>query len=55
MIFSSLNEGDKVIVERNCHRSILNALIMRKAVPIYVQNVVDTKINAPGALDLEHF
>lgn len=29
-VFSAFNEGDEVIVERNCHRSIYNALIMRK-------------------------
>ena len=26
MIFSSFNEGDKIIVERNCHRSIFNVI-----------------------------
>lgn len=29
-IFSCFEEGDEVILERNCHRSIYNAVIMRK-------------------------
>ncbi|WP_373899503.1 aminotransferase class I/II-fold pyridoxal phosphate-dependent enzyme [Haloimpatiens sp. FM7315] len=55
MIFSSFNEGDKVIVERNCHRSIFNAIIMRKLRPVYVKNKVNEKYNAPLSLDMEHF
>lgn len=55
MIFSSFNEGDKIIVERNCHRSIFNAIIMRKLKPIYVKNIISERLNAPIAIDLEHF
>ncbi len=36
-IFSCFNEGDEVIVERNCHRSIYNALIMRKLKVHYIK------------------
>lgn len=55
MIFSSFNEGDKIIVERNCHRSILNAIIMRKLRPIYIKNKIHSKYDAPFPLDKEHF
>ncbi len=55
MMFSSFNEGDKVLIERNCHRSIFNAIIMRKLKPIYVNNRVSDKLNAPVCIDLEHF
>lgn len=55
MIFSSFNEGDKVIVERNCHRSIFNAIIMRKLKPVYVKNIIIQELNAPLSVDLEHF
>lgn len=54
MIFSSFNEGDKVIVERNCHRSIFNAIILRKLKPIYVKNIISERLNAPIAVDLNH-
>jgi arginine/lysine/ornithine decarboxylase len=55
MIFSCFNEGDKIIVERNCHRSIFNGIIMRKLKPIYIRNKISKKYNAPMAIDMEHF
>lgn len=55
MIFSSFNEGDKVIVERNCHRSILNGIIMRKLKPIYIKNNINNEYDAPFSIDEEHF
>lgn len=55
MIFASFKEGDKVIVERNCHRSIFNGIIMRKLKPIYVRNKISKKYDAPMSIDVEHF
>ncbi|MBU3093809.1 aminotransferase class I/II-fold pyridoxal phosphate-dependent enzyme [Clostridium sp. CM028] len=55
MIFSSFNEGDKIIVERNCHRSIFNAIIMRKLKPVYIKNEIHPKYDVPFPLDKEHF
>jgi arginine/lysine/ornithine decarboxylase len=55
MIFSSFNEGDKIIVERNCHRSIFNGIIMRKLKPVYIRNKISKKYNAPMSIDMEHF
>jgi arginine/lysine/ornithine decarboxylase len=55
MIFSCFNEGDKIIVERNCHRSIFNAIILRKLRPIYIKNVISKSYNAPFSIDMEHF
>jgi arginine/lysine/ornithine decarboxylase len=55
MIFSAFNEGDKIIVERNCHRSIFNAIIMRKLRPVYIKNKIHSKYDAPFPLDKEHF
>ncbi|MDF2504234.1 aminotransferase class V-fold PLP-dependent enzyme [Clostridium sp.] len=54
MIFSSFKEGDKVIVERNCHRSIFNGIIMRKLKPIYIKNKVYEKFNAPLSIDEDY-
>lgn len=53
MIFSSLNEGDKVLVERNCHRSIFNGIIMRKLRPIYLKNKMSSKMNVPISFDIK--
>lgn len=55
MIFSSFEEGDKVIVERNCHRSIFNAIIMRKLRPVYIKNDFNNEINAPLSINEEYF
>lgn len=54
MIFSSFKEGDKIIVERNCHRSIYNGIIMRKLRPIYIKSKISNIYDAPFSLDKEH-
>ena len=55
MIFSSFDEGDKIIVERNCHRSIFNAIIMKKLKPVYIKNKINSKYDVPFPFDKEHF
>ena len=42
-IFAAFKEGDEVLVERNCHKSIYNALILRKLKPIYIEASIDYK------------
>ena len=37
MILSVINEGDKIILPRNIHKSAINALILSGGVPIYIQ------------------
>ena len=54
MIFSTFEEGDKIIVERNCHRSIYNGIIMRKLTPIYIKSKVSSIYDAPFSIDKEH-
>ena len=51
MIFAAFNEGDKVIVERNCHRSIMNSIVLRKLVPVFVKNIVHNEFKAPISID----
>lgn len=36
-VFACFNEGDEVIVERNCHKSIANAIILRKLKVTYIE------------------
>ena len=55
MIFASFNEGDKVLVERNCHKSIFNGVLLRKLNPIYINNKISTKLDAPLGIDKNHF
>lgn len=40
-IFSAFEEGDEVLVERNCHKSIYNGLILRKLKVKYIEPVID--------------
>ncbi|WP_160692957.1 aminotransferase class I/II-fold pyridoxal phosphate-dependent enzyme [Clostridium sp. C2-6-12] len=40
-IFSAFNEGDEVLVERNCHKSIYNGLILRKLKVKYIEPVIN--------------
>lgn len=54
MIFSSFQEGDKVIVERNCHRSVYNGIIMRKLKPIYIKNNISEIYDAPLSIDIDN-
>jgi len=51
MIFSCFNEGEKVIVERSCHRSIFNGIIMRKLEPVYIKNKIDNKFGLQLSID----
>ncbi|WP_034438441.1 aminotransferase class I/II-fold pyridoxal phosphate-dependent enzyme [Clostridium ihumii] len=55
MIFSVFNEGDKIIVERNCHRSIYNAIILRKLKPIYISSKINDKYQLPISIDNDMF
>ena len=40
-IFAAFNEGDEVLVERNCHKSIYNGLILRKLKVVYIESDID--------------
>lgn len=55
MIFSSFNEGDKIIVERNCHKSIFNGIMLRKLKPVYIKNKINKKYDAPLSIEEEYF
>ncbi len=36
MVLSVCKEGDKIILPRNVHKSVINALILCGAIPVYV-------------------
>lgn len=40
-MFSAFEEGDEILVERNCHKSIYNGLIMRKLKVKYIEPIID--------------
>lgn len=44
MILSVCKEGDKIILPRNIHKSVINALVLCGGIPVYVDVEVDPKI-----------
>lgn len=44
MILSNCKEGDKIIMPRNVHKSVINALILCGAIPVYVNPETDKKL-----------
>ncbi len=44
MVLSCCKRGDKIILPRNVHRSVINALVLCGAVPVYVNPEVDRRL-----------
>ena len=44
MVLSACKRGDKIILPRNVHRSVINALVLCGAIPVYVNPEVDQKL-----------
>lgn len=44
MVLSACKKGEKIILPRNVHRSVLNALVLNGAVPVYVNPESDTSL-----------
>lgn len=44
MIMSVCGPGDKIIVPRNVHKSVMSAIIFSGAVPIFINPEIDTKL-----------
>ncbi len=44
MVLSTCKRGDKIILPRNVHRSVINALVLCGAVPVYVNPEVDRRL-----------
>ncbi len=44
MILSVCKEGDKIIVPRNVHKSVINSLVLCGAIPVYVNPETDKRL-----------
>lgn len=44
MVLSTCKRGDKIILPRNVHRSVINALVLCGAIPVYVNPEVDYRL-----------
>ena len=49
MVFAAAGRGDKIILPRNVHRSVINAMVLCGAVPVYVNPGVNERLGIPLA------
>ena len=52
MIWINLKKGDKIILPRNIHRSVINALILNGGKPVYVNPQFDKKLGISLGMEL---
>ena len=52
MVLYACKRGEKIILPRNVHRSVLNALVLCGAVPVYVNPEVDKTLGIPLGMSL---
>ena len=52
MVLSSVKHGDKIILPRNVHRSVMCAIVLAGAIPIYVDPKCDKKLGIPLGMSL---
>lgn len=53
MIMSVCKRGDKIILPRNVHRSVINALILCGAVPVYVNPALNKQLGISLGMSLQ--
>ncbi len=52
MVLSCVNPGDKILIPRNVHRSVLSAIILSGAIPLYFDIEFDSKLGIYTKLNL---
>ena len=52
MILSVCKRGDKIILPRNVHRSVINALVLCGAIPVYVNPNTNKRLGIPLGMDV---
>ncbi|MBO6282483.1 MAG: aminotransferase class I/II-fold pyridoxal phosphate-dependent enzyme, partial [Pseudobutyrivibrio sp.] len=53
MILSVCKAGDKILIPRNVHKSVINAMVLCGAVPVYVEVKVNPKIGIALGVEVE--
>ena len=53
MVLSVAKRGDKIILPRNVHRSVMGAMVLCGAVPVYVNPECDDRLGIPLGMRLE--
>ena len=52
MVLSSCKAGDKIILPRNVHKSVINALVLNGAIPVYINPQVDSKLGISLGMEI---
>ena len=52
MVLSSVKRGEKIILPRNVHKSVMGALVLCGAVPVYVDPLCDDRLGIPLGMKL---
>lgn len=53
MIMSVCAPGDKIIIPRNIHKSVISGIILSGAIPIYIPSIWDDELGMSHGIDLE--
>ena len=53
MVMSVCKAGDKIILPRNVHRSVINALVICGAIPVYINPGVNHELGIPLGINYE--
>lgn len=53
MVLASVKRGEKIILPRNVHRSVMGAMVLCGAVPVYVNPACDKKLGIPLGMSVE--
>jgi lysine decarboxylase len=49
-ILTVLSPGDKLIVARDCHKSVINGMVLAGAIPVYIQTQFERDFGIPTAV-----
>lgn len=53
MVLTACKQGDKIILPRNVHRSVINALVLNGAIPVYVNPDMDEQLGIALGMKVE--
>lgn len=52
MVLSTTKAGDKIILPRNVHKSVINALVLNGAIPVYINPQVESKLGISLGMEI---
>lgn len=53
MVLASVKKGDKIILPRNVHRSVMGAIVLCGAIPVYVNPECEERLGIPLGMKVE--